>query len=106
MVECDLAKVEVAGSNPVSRSIFTPLLHTATLTYAGSPLKVTSQGVDSPPHIDFEPTERLCPFRANCRRELGEATVVSRIGARPGCYHPVTTAALGLIHGHIRAPEQ
>ena len=25
MVECDLAKVEVAGSNPVSRSIFLPL---------------------------------------------------------------------------------
>ena len=26
VVECDLAKVEVAGSNPVSRSIFSPVL--------------------------------------------------------------------------------
>ena len=26
VVECDLAKVEVAGSNPVSRSIFFPVL--------------------------------------------------------------------------------
>ena len=25
MVECDLAKVEVAGSNPVSRSIFSAM---------------------------------------------------------------------------------
>ena len=29
MVECDLAKVEVAGSNPVSRSNFLPLTHPA-----------------------------------------------------------------------------
>ncbi len=27
MVECDLAKVEVAGSNPVSRSIISILAH-------------------------------------------------------------------------------
>jgi hypothetical protein len=28
VVECDLAKVEVAGSNPVSRSILLPLMRT------------------------------------------------------------------------------
>ena len=38
MVECDLAKVEVAGSNPVSRSIFAPgapAPRTRTLRYVG-----------------------------------------------------------------------
>jgi hypothetical protein len=31
VVECDLAKVEVAGSNPVSRSIFSPLVSRVTI---------------------------------------------------------------------------
>lgn len=31
VVECDLAKVEVAGSNPVSRSIFSPAPNIDTL---------------------------------------------------------------------------
>ena len=36
MVECDLAKVEVAGSNPVSRSIFfPPMRFTASAGTAG-----------------------------------------------------------------------
>ena len=38
MVECDLAKVEVAGSNPVSRSIlFPPMRSVASAGTAGQP---------------------------------------------------------------------
>ena len=55
MVECDLAKVEVAGSNPVSRSIITPgapIPRTRTLRYVGpdahSAPRAPSLGAPSP----------------------------------------------------------
>jgi hypothetical protein len=49
VVECDLAKVEVAGSNPVSRSIYWivggPCTPTSALRYARDPARSTSRAI-------------------------------------------------------------
>ena len=70
MVECDLAKVEVAGSNPVSRSIF-PLSGSLVL----------------PPQVDFFRQERYFI-------EQGRGTqVVRERSAKPLCVGSIPTRA-------------
>ena len=55
MVECDLAKVEVAGSNPVSRSIF--------LAFRSSPPHISAHKEVAAVFASTEtPIERLLPM--------------------------------------------
>ena len=44
VVECDLAKVEVAGSNPVSRSILLPLMRATASAGTAGPVGPGSSG--------------------------------------------------------------
>src|ERR1700677_2569344 len=75
LVECDLAKVDVAGSNPVSRSKFQKESHRR----LDSPTKQTAARLHG--HHDGHPKRSLRPARAGQEPELyGGCRAVS--GAR------------------------
>ena len=53
MVECDLAKVEVAGSNPVSRSIFFSGRHSQVVRQRSAKPPLSSSNLDAASILSF-----------------------------------------------------
>jgi hypothetical protein len=88
VVECDLAKVEVAGSNPVSRSnpSLAPAIHRASYGWQARTLALTSRraSVGKPTFAAIDDDSDL----------LFRALLLPRLDAAGISLHPVPTGAV------------